>query len=143
MPYYHATTVDRLPSILRHGLGGIDTGPRSEECERGVYLASHPMLAVAVGLEHMMNTECAEHGGSPREAVRAIRVIVVDDGRLDADRLRPDPHVDGWRGSWLYPGVIDVRGLPVLTSAEAKAGGESLDPAACGWSEAAHREGVE
>lgn len=124
MPYYHATTADRIPSILRHGLGGIDTGPRAEDCERGVYLASNPLVSLAIALEHAI--KAMDEESAPREALDAIRVIVVDDVRLTAWRLRPDPHVDEVVGSWLYDGVIDITGLPILTLDETKAGAAAL-----------------
>ena len=119
VPYYHATTEDRLPSILRHGLGGVDIGSRVDDCERGVYLASDLELALCVALEYAIRESVRLP--SPRTAVAVIRVLVIDDARLDATRLGADPHFDG-TGSWLYAGVIDVTGQPILTFDEAKAG---------------------
>lgn len=114
MPYYHSTTVDRLASIARYGLGGVDTGPRSEACARGVYLAEDPRTAVAIALMHYLNTGAAT-GEAPAAALAAVRVLVVDDTRLDRRRLRPDPQVRTWPGAWLYDGVVDVTSAPVLT----------------------------
>lgn len=121
MPYYHATTVDRLDSIARRGLGGVDTGPRSLDCERGVYLAESPAVALAMVLEHFVGPlEAVEANPHllPRDVLRAIRVLVVDDARIDAARLAPDPHTDGAGGTWLYAGVIDVSAMPALTVAD-------------------------
>jgi hypothetical protein len=132
MPYYHATLEATMPSIRRHGLGGIDPGPRSEPCARGVYLAAHPSLAVQMAVMHALNTASAG-ARTPREALAAVRVVVVDDTRLDARRLRPDPQVTHWAGAWVYAGVIDVTGLPVLTVEEALSGGEHLEAERCGW----------
>ena len=56
MPYFHATERHRLASILSRGLGGVDLGPRSEDCPRFVYLASHPRLAILIAIMHVVNT---------------------------------------------------------------------------------------
>jgi hypothetical protein len=132
MPYFHATTVEALPSILATGLGAVDPGPRSEDCVRGVYLASHPTLAVHIAFMHLLNT-WGDDEVPARVALDAVRVFVIDDTRLDPARLQPDPQVRTWAGSWLYAGVIDVGGLPVLTAHEAMRGGSLLDPDTVGW----------
>ena len=110
MPFFHVTRADRLPSILRHGLGGA-AGGKNWECEDGVYLASDPAVGLAVMLQHY-----CEHGAAdsaPAEEVASWRCIVVDDSRIRVELLRPDPEVPGGR-SMIYAGVVDVRGMPVL-----------------------------
>ena len=101
-----------MPSILRHGLGGVDTGPVAEDCERGVYLAVDPRISIAVMVAQIIAV--SPDDASPRDEINRVVILVVDDARLDRRRLRPDPHVASWTGSWLYDGVIDVTNAPVL-----------------------------
>lgn len=112
MPFYHVTRADRLPSILRHGLGGFDGG-RNWECEDGVYLASDPAIGLAVMLQHYCEFGAAD--SVPSEEVASWRCIVVDDSRIRVELLRPDPEFPEPSGrSMIYDGVVDVRGMPVL-----------------------------
>jgi hypothetical protein len=66
----------------------------------------------------VMHYEKAAQKRPPREALAAMRIIVVDDSRIHPSRLRPDPQVRKWRGSWLYDGVIDVRNAAVVSAAD-------------------------
>ena len=111
MPYYHGTRRHSLPLIQKHGLGGIDPGPTSAACERGVYLSSDPMLSVAVLTQQFFETATDEV--SPAEWLGSWVFLLIDDTRIDRRKLVPDPHFGG-TGSWLYSGVIDVTNAPVL-----------------------------
>lgn len=111
MPYYHGTRRHNLPLIRKHGLGGIDPGPISAACERGVYLSSDPMLSVAVLTQQFFETATDEV--SPAEWLASWVFLLIDDARIDRRKLVPDPHFGG-TGSWLYSGVIDITNAPVL-----------------------------
>lgn len=111
MTYYHATTADRLPSILANGLGGVGMGERWPGIDRGVYLAELPEHAVFVLLDWFMQTA----DSSPSAFVESIRVIVIDDARVPRAKLGPDPDIPR-DGIWLYRGMIDVRNMPVVTA---------------------------
>lgn len=130
MPFFHATRRDRLASILRHGLGGVDTGPVVEVCERGVYLSVDPRISIAVMIGQIL--ALASDDTSPRDAIDSIVIIVVDDARLDRRKLEPDPHVSSWKGSWLYRGVIDVVNAPLLSIDDIYTGWH-YEPEEVGW----------
>lgn len=124
MPFFHVTREDRLPSILRHGLGGAGGG-KNWDCGNGVYLASDPAVGLAVMIQHY-----CEHGSvdrPPALEVASWRCIVVDDARIRPDLLRPDPEIAGGR-SMIYDGVIDVRGMPVLAVDDVLGPGVCVDP---------------
>jgi hypothetical protein len=114
MPFFHATFADRLPSILRHGLraGHEKNWPGIED---GVYLASHAEVAIWIMLERYLRF--GDPTSVPREELARLRVIVVDDTRVRPNLLRPDPEFDGDADGvgMIYPGVIDVTGMPILT----------------------------
>ena len=130
MPYFHGTRRSALPSILRHGLGAIDTGPNAEECVRGVYLASDPRISIAVLLGQYLET--ASEDSSPRRELENFVIIVIDDARIDSRKLLADPQVTRWRGAWLYCGTIDVINAPLLTVDEVYAGWQ-FEPETVGW----------
>lgn len=130
MPFFHGTRRVLLPSIMRHGLGGVDIGPNVEDCVRGVYLASDPRLCLAILLGQTM--ALMDETSSPREELASWVVIVIDDTRINRQRLRADPHVDSWHGSWLYDGVIDVTNAPLLDIDQVYQGWQ-IDPAEVGW----------
>ena len=130
MPYFHGTRRALLASIMRHGLGGVDTGPNAEECVRGVYLASDPRICVAILLGQFLSL--ADETTSPRDEVADFVVIVVDDARIDRDKLVSDPQVTTWQGAWLYQGVIDVTNAVVLDVDQVYAGW-TVDPKEVGW----------
>lgn len=111
MTYYHATTADRMPSILANGLGGVGADARWPGVDRGVYLAEVAEHAVFVLLDWFR--QAASDDASPREFVKAMRVIVIDDSRVPRALLGADPDIPR-DGIWLYRGVIDVRNMPVL-----------------------------
>lgn len=129
MPYFHGTRRSVLPSILRHGLGGIDTGPIAEECVRGVYLASDPRICLAILLGQLL--AIGDESVSPRKELENWLIIVIDDARIDARKLEADPQVSSWRGAWLYRGVIDVTNAVLLT----------VDEIYTGWTYAPHEVG--
>jgi hypothetical protein len=130
MPYFHATRRERLSSIYRHGLGGVDIGPVAEICERGVYLASDPRISIAVMVGQLFTLE--DETVSPRDYIASLVIIVVDDARLDRRKLEPDPQVKTWQGSWLYRGVVDVTNAVLLTVDEVYAGW-TYEPESVGW----------
>ena len=111
MPYYHATRDRHLPSIRRHGLGGLLVEPNWPDCLTGVYLAENPAVAVSFLIEHILKH--APTAQSPREELASWIVIVVDDARVDRMKLSPDPQV-GVPGVWLYSAVLDVTNAVVV-----------------------------
>jgi hypothetical protein len=113
MPYFHGTRKENLASILRHGLGGVDPGPNSEQCERGVYLAETPWLSIGILLDQMFST--GDDSTVPNQELDRWVVIVVDDSRINGLLLRRDPHLDDEWKSWIYDGVIDVTNAVILS----------------------------
>lgn len=127
MPWFHATHVERIPSILKHGLcGGMAKNwPGTED---GVYLAVHPAIAVDVMLERYFRFGPAD--SMPRDELARWRVIVIDDARIRPNLLRPDPEVpDAPEGAvMLYGGIIDVAGMPILTIDDLVQGQDPVAP---------------
>ena len=119
MPYFHATRRERLPSIFRHGLGGIDPGPTSVDCERGVYLAEDPRLAILMMIDHYLSVGAPD--SKPAEELKSWVVLLIDDARIDAGKLDRDQNLDENAGSWLYRGVIDITGCVQLTADDIEA----------------------
>jgi hypothetical protein len=114
MPYYHATTRDRIQSIQRHGLGEPSEAQRNFAfSQEGVCLASDPMMSVGFLLERAISGEWSHL--SPKEALALFVVIVIDDSRVDPARLQPDPNIrlDGF---WLYGGVVDITAMPIISA---------------------------
>lgn len=112
MPFYHATQRQRLASILEKG---IRTGEKQNfECEPGVYLADSPIIAFGFLIEDYLLK--ADEESRPSEDLKDFIVIVIDDARIDQTLLGPDPNVGkNWEEHlFLYEGVIDVTGMPVL-----------------------------
>jgi hypothetical protein len=112
MPYYHATFRDRLPSILKHGLGWPGAEPNWPGVDRGVYLAEAPEVAVFVMFDWMM--QMMDESVSPKDFIESLVVILIDDTRVRRQDLGPDPEIARRDDVWLYRGVIDVRNQPVL-----------------------------
>jgi len=114
MPYFHATTRDRIQSIQRHGIGGLPGAPKAfPDCQDGVYLASDPMFALGFLLERAMSG--AFKNITPPEALAQFCVIVVDGSRVDRRKLARDPNV-GQEGFWLYDGVVDITAMPIVSA---------------------------
>ncbi|BCB21952.1 hypothetical protein [Bosea sp. ANAM02] len=118
MPFFHATFRKHLNSIRRHGLGADGHGTNWPGCAAGVYLAAHPAICVSVMLEHYL--AYGDPSSVPSEHLDEICVIVVDDSRVRSDRLLADPQTSR-SDSFVYSGVIDISGLPVLGVEEALA----------------------
>lgn len=115
MPYFHGTYRDRLALIRSHGLGGVDPGPNSEACERGVYLSTDPRLCIYMLLMHHLESR-GQPDASPEDVMSNWVVLLVDDSRIDARRMSADPHVADGVGSYLYRGVVDVVGAIELSA---------------------------
>jgi hypothetical protein len=114
MPYFHATTTDRVASIQRHGLGGLRDAPKNFSIsQEGTYLADDPMLALGFLLERALAGEWTHV--SPPEALRRFVVFVIDDSRVDRKHLVRDDNVQ-MNGFWRYHGVIDVTAMPVVSA---------------------------
>jgi hypothetical protein len=123
MPWFHATFRKHLDSIRSHGLGGTIVEKNWNECDDGVHLATNPAVCLLVMFEHYARFGDPE--SLPREHLKEIVVIVVDDSRVDARLLAPDPEIDR-DDVRIYCGVIDVTGMPVLAVDEVVAGLEEL-----------------
>jgi len=113
MPFFHATWRENLPSIMSAGIVATVPTERNFDCEPGAYLSEEAWLALGFLVEAFM--EKADPNSNPSEMIKRMAVIVVDDSRVDRSRLRADPNVDRQVGTWLYDGIIDVRGMPVLS----------------------------
>jgi hypothetical protein len=116
MPYFHATWRENIPSIHRYGLGGAVPDRRNfEDATAGVYLAESPTVAVYFLLEAY--TLRGDPDSKPAERVEAIVVLVVDDARVQASKLVSDPQNprrdEGMR-TWVYGGIVDVTGMPIV-----------------------------
>lgn len=114
MTYYHATTLDRIESIQRLGLGGLRGAPKAfPDCPDGVYLAEDPMLALGFLLERALAGDFSTI--SPKQALSDFCVFVIDDSRIDKAKLSQDPNINQ-AGFWLYSGVVDVTAMPIITA---------------------------
>lgn len=112
MPYFHATHRQKLPSIWQFGLGGLPTAPQNFPCESGVYLATSPEIAFGFLIENYIRS--GKPGSNPSAEIDEFVVIVVDDSRVTGS-IRVDPQIPSTDAKcFLYEGVIDVRGMPVL-----------------------------
>ena len=113
MPYFHATWQRHMPSILKHGLGGALPDSQNFPVESGVYLAIDPEIAISILIEAYCNSDEAT-ALPPPEALAAMRVIVIDDSRVNLDLFAVDPNVERTDVTFLYRGVIDVTSMTVL-----------------------------
>ncbi|KQY20306.1 hypothetical protein [Rhizobium sp. Root482] len=113
MPFYHATWDRHLPSILRNGLGGSAPDRKNFDCEDGLYLATDPSAALLILIEAAM-IDSGPYRISPREANESMRLIVIDDSRIEACLCIPDPNLQRKGIAFIYKGVVDVRGMPVI-----------------------------
>lgn len=116
MPYYHATRRHLLESIIRYGLGGFVIERNFPESEPGVYLSDEPLLAVGMLIDRFIDV--ANPDSNPRLELDSWVVIVIDDARVNPQRLLPDPQLDTLDGFWLYDGVIDVRNAVVVAATD-------------------------
>lgn len=113
MPYYHVTYDRHVPSILKHGLGGAFVERNWPEAKEGVYLADDFAWGLTMLIERMMET--ADDSVNPKDWIESIRIIVIDDSRLDRARLGEDESFPGHASIWRYLGTIDVTNMPILT----------------------------
>lgn len=114
MPYYHATWAENLPSIVRNGLGGgVPVKVNFEWSEPGVYLSVDPVIAFGFLLEAVL-TGSEPPKDPPHKALEKMKVIVIDDSRVDPSLLIDDPHVNCQDLTKLYKGIIDITGMPIL-----------------------------
>jgi hypothetical protein len=116
MPYFHATRRSRLPSIEKHGLkAGFE---QNFPCVPGVYLSTDADIAIYFlieKLEEILNGEDVPDL-SPREMIEDMIIIVIDDSRIDRAKLKPDPQIDTYQGTfWFYDGVIDITNLAIVS----------------------------
>lgn len=115
MPYYHATWIENLEDIRKHGIRPTSVErknfPGSPE---GVYLATDPLIAVGFLVEALVERDDLRSSGSPAEDLARIRIIVVDDARIDQSKLTIDPVIDRPDIAFLYSGVVDISGSVVL-----------------------------
>ena len=125
MPWFHATYRGNLDGIRKNGLGGAGAKPNWPGAKPGVYLASEPELCLFVMIEGYI--EFGDPDSVPSEHLKEIVLIVVDDARIDASKLGPDPMIDR-EDVRLYSGVIDVTGMPVLSVEDIMPATESEPP---------------
>lgn len=111
MPYFHATHRNRLPSIMKFGLC---TGHgQNFDCLPAVYRATDPVIALGFMLDHYL--EFGETGRKPSDVIEDWIVIVIDDSLVSGE-LMIDPQFEHEGHAWIYDGVIDIRGMPVLAA---------------------------
>lgn len=114
MAFYHATLRENLSSIQEFGLGGKRAEhPNFQDCEPGVYLTNHPLLAIGFLIEAAMEPEFQSRFPSPREAFAQFAVIVIDSSLIDTKKLKPDPQIEK-PGFWKYEGIIPIAACPIL-----------------------------
>lgn len=114
MPYFHGTRRTRIESILTHGLGWSGA-EQNWVCDPGVYLSAHPSLSIFVMLQHYV--EQGDPNSVPKDELADMCIIVIDDSRVDASKLGPDPDIER-PDVWLYKGIIDVTNMPVISAEE-------------------------
>lgn len=130
MPYYHATWRRHLKSILRHGLGGALPDEQNFPVERGVYLAVDPSIALFMLVEaYLLKGE--ENALPPPDTLEQMCVIVIDDARLADGKIEADPNVERKDATFLYRGIVDVTGMPVLSVEQVQAWGGPNDGRQC------------
>jgi hypothetical protein len=112
MAYFHATWDRHIASILAHGLGSITPDAQNFPVEYGVYLAKDPYVGALCLIEAYTDPAFSE--AVPLEALGAIRIIVIDDSRIDQKFLDVDPNVERSGLTYLYRGTIDARNMPIV-----------------------------
>jgi hypothetical protein len=127
VPFFHVTFDRHIPSILKHGLGGRITEQNFPGCEAGVYLATDHAIGLVMLIAEMMERE--DDSVSPKNWIASVRVIVVDDTRVNPKLLSIDESFPDSALIKRYEGVIDVTGMPILDidqamPAEFRPGGE-------------------
>jgi hypothetical protein len=112
MPWFHVTFERHVESIRRHGLGARVVERNWPECDEGVYLAQGAELGLMLFIERYV--QGGDPDSVPRDYLATLRIVVVDDSRIDPSRILPDPSFPDDEGVGLYRGVIDVTGMPIL-----------------------------
>jgi len=112
MPWYHVTFERHVPSILRHGLGARVVERNWPECDDGVYLAKTPEFCLMLFIERYAAE--GDPDSVPRDYLATLRIVVIDDTRVDLRKLVRDASYPDDDGVGRYLGVIDVTGMPVL-----------------------------
>lgn len=112
MPWFHVTFDRHVDSIRRHGLGARVVERNWPECDDGVYLAKGPELGLMLFIERYAAE--GDPNSVPSDYLASLRIVVVDDSRIDPGRLVRDASYPDDEGVGRYLGVIDVSGMPVL-----------------------------
>ncbi len=112
MPWFHVTFDRHVDSIRRHGLGARVVERNWPECDEGVYLAQGPELGLMLFIERYAET--GDRDSVPSDYLASLRIVVVDDSRVDPRKLARDPSFPDEEGIGRYLGVIDVTGMPIL-----------------------------
>lgn len=104
-PLYHATYKELLPSIMKHGLGGIKTKANWEDSETGVvYLANDIDEA-----ESYAETSDLV----PDEWLDEIVILKINSNKIDLSKLTTDKQNQS--GTTLqYHGVIPQQALKII-----------------------------
>lgn len=112
MPWFHVTFERHVASIVRHGLGARVVERNWPECDEGVYLAKSAEFGLMLFIERY--AESGDPASIPRDYLATLRIVVVDDSRVDLRRLVRDASFPDDDGVGLYLGVVDVTGMPIL-----------------------------
>jgi hypothetical protein len=113
VPYYHVTFDHHVPSILRHGLGGRMVKKNQPDCAPGVYLSTDVAYGLTMMIEFYLRT--GEEASDPRDYLASLRIIVIDDSRIDPKFLVDDESFPGDPLIRRYLSKIDVTSMPILT----------------------------
>ncbi len=112
MPWYHVTFQRHVASIRRHGLGARIVEKNWPECDEGVYLAKGPEVGLMLFMERYAAGEDSHM--APPDYLASLRIVVVDDSRVDPGKLVRDASYPDNDEIGRYLGIIEVTGMPVL-----------------------------
>lgn len=112
MPWFHVTFDRHIDSIRRHGLGARVVERNWPECDEGVYLAKAAELGLMLFIERY--AESGDPDSVPSDYLATLRIVVVDDSRVDLRKLVRDSSYPDDDGVGRYLGIIDVAGMPIL-----------------------------
>lgn len=115
MPFYHATWVESLKEIQREGLRPVPIERKNyPDAPQGVYLACDPLVAISFLIEALIERSDLRSSVSPADDLARVRILVIDDARVDRSKLKIDPVIEKPEIAYLYSGTIDVSGSVVL-----------------------------
>ena len=100
---------------MQHGLGGKVCTRNFPDAPPGVYLSATVTLAIAFLIEYSLDT--APDDRRLKEMLKDIAIIVIDDARVDTNRLDFDQNIGEHAKKlelYCYCGTIDVQNMPII-----------------------------